>query len=327
MIQYIVRRLLYAIPILVGVNLLTFLLFFGVSSPRQMAFAILGEKNTSQADIDNWLGERGYDLPLIWNSEEAGVASKATRTIFFTKTVPLFWFDFGASDQDRRSIGREIQARMGPSLMIAAPTFVVAIFVNIALAMLVAFYRGTYLDTWGVIVFVMMMSISLLFYIIGAQYVLGRMWHLVPISGFDTGVHSIKFVLLPVIIGVLGGIGSGARYYRTIFLEEINRDYVRTARSKGLGEMRVLFVHALKNAMIPILTSVVLSIPFLFMGSLLMENFFAVPGLGSFTIDAINAKDFAIVRSMVFIGSVLYIIGLILTDISYTLVDPRVRLE
>ena len=130
-----------------------------------------------------------------------------------------------------------------------------------------------------------------------------------------------------MVIGVIGGIGSGTRWYRTIFLEEINKDYVRTARAKGLSELRVLFRHVLKNAMIPILTGVVVVIPLLFMGSLLTESFFGIPGLGSYTIDAILAQDFSIVKAMVFLGSALYIIGLILTDISYTLVDPRIRLN
>jgi peptide/nickel transport system permease protein len=152
--------------------------------------------------------------------------------------------------------------------------------------------------------------------------------HLVPVSGYeDTGLNAIKFLVLPVIIGVVGGIGSGTRWYRTIFLEEINKDYVRTARSKGLSEIRVLFKHVLKNAMIPILTGVVVVIPLLFMGSLITESFFGIPGLGSYTIDAIQSQDFSIVRAMVFLGSVLYIIGLLLTDISYTVVDPRIRLQ
>ncbi|MDA1192640.1 MAG: ABC transporter permease [Candidatus Poribacteria bacterium] len=326
MLQYIIRRTLYAIPILIGVNLITFILFFGVTPPRTMALQILGDKSTTQDDINNWLGERGYDRPLLWNGDAAGIG-KLTDTIFYTKTVPLFWFDFGASDQDRKAITTEIRHRMGASLLIAIPTFIVGMIVDVVLAMIVAYYRGTYLDTWAVVLAVMLMSVSLLFYIIAAQYVLGRIWHLFPISGYDVGWYSVKFTLMPVVIGIVAGVGSSVRFYRTVFLEEINRDYVRTARSKGLGESRVLFVHALKNAMIPILTTVVMSIPFLFMGSLLMENFFAIPGLGSYTIDAIQAKDFAIVRSMVFIGSVLYIVGLVLTDISYTLVDPRVRLE
>lgn len=135
-----------------------------------------------------------------------------------------------------------------------------------------------------------------------------------------------KFVVLPVLIGVVAGVGRSVRFYRTVMLEEVGRDYVRTARAKGLGEAAVLFRHVLKNAMIPILTSAVTAIPFLFMGSLIMESFFAIPGLGSMTITAIHASDFAVVRSMVYIGAILYIVGLLLTDISYTLVDPRITL-
>jgi len=205
--------------------------------------------------------------------------------------------------------------------------FIIGLFVDITFSMIIAYYRATYVDFWGTILCVIMMSISSLFYIIGGQWLFGKLLRLFPISGYDTGTNMLKFVFLPVLIGVISGIGTGVRFYRTIFLEEVNRDYVRTARAKGLSEGAVLFKHALKNAMIPILTGVVTAIPFLFMGSLVMENFFAIPGLGSFTIDAINAQDFAIVRGMVYLGSVLYIVGLLLTDISYTLVDPRIRLE
>jgi peptide/nickel transport system permease protein len=172
-----------------------------------------------------------------------------------------------------------------------------------------------------------MMSISSLFYIIGGQYLIGKLLHLVPISGFDNGIVGAKFIILPVIVGIIGSLGGGIRWYRTIFLEEIGKDYVRTARAKGLSERAVLYVHVLRNALIPILTGVVVVLPMLFMGSLITEAFFGIPGLGSYTIDAIQRQDFAIVRSMVFLGSCLYIVGLLLTDISYTLVDPRVRLE
>ena len=216
---------------------------------------------------------------------------------------------------------------MWPSLAIALPVLLVGLLVNISYALLIAFFRATYIDFWSVVLCVVMMSISGLFYIIGGQYLVSKLLHLVPISGYDTGFNSIKFLILPAIIGVIGGIGSGTRWYRTLFLEEINKDYVRTARAKGLSETRVLFRHVLKNALIPILTGVVVVLPLLFMGSLITESFFGIPGLGSYTIDAINSQDFAIVRSMVFLGSVLYIVGLLMTDISYTLVDPRVRLS
>jgi len=190
---------------------------------------------------------------------------------------------------------------------------------------MLTFFRATPLDFWGVTVCVAMMSVSGLFYIIGGQFLIGKLWRLVPISGYSGGLDAWKFLILPVVIGVVSGIGGGARWYRTIFLEEIGKDYVRTARAKGLSEAAVLFRHVLRNAMIPILTGVVVVIPTLFMGSLLTESFFGIPGLGSYTIDAIQAQDFAVVRAMVFIGSLLYIVGLMLTDISYTLVDPRIR--
>jgi peptide/nickel transport system permease protein len=157
--------------------------------------------------------------------------------------------------------------------------------------------------------------------------VVSKLLHLVPISGYDTGFAALKFLVLPVLIGVIGGIGSGTRWYRTIFLEEIEKDYVRTARAKGLGDASVMFRHVLRNALIPILTGVVVILPLLFMGSLLVESFFGIPGLGSYTIDGIQRQDFAIVRAMVFLGSVLYVLGLLLTDISYTFADPRVRLS
>jgi peptide/nickel transport system permease protein len=216
---------------------------------------------------------------------------------------------------------------MWPSLAIAVPVLLVGLAVNISYALFIVLFRATYVDIGSVVLLVAMMSISGLFYIIGGQYVLSKLYHLVPISGYDTGLAAWKFLVLPVVIGVIGGIGAGTRWYRTLFLEETTKDYVRTARAKGLSERLVLFRHVLGNALIPILTGVVVVLPLLFMGSLITESFFGIPGLGSYTIDAIEAQDFAIVRAMVFLGSVLYILGLLLTDISYTLVDPRVRLS
>ena len=322
MLAYIIRRALYAIPILIGVNLITFLLFFVVNTPDDMARMQLGTKRITPDAIEKWKADHGYDKPLLWNAKEKSL----TKTIFFEKSVKLFALDFGAAE-DGRNIANEIATRMWPSLALAIPVFLVGMAVNITFAMFMAFFRATYLDFWGVVLCVAMMSISTLFYIIGGQYVASKIWHLVPISGYDGGIDALKFLVLPALIGVVAGIGSGGRWYRTLFLEEMSRDYVRTARAKGLAESTVLFRHVLKNAMIPILTGAVVVIPLLFMGSLLSESFFGIPGLGSYTIDAIQAQDFAVVRSMVFIGSVLYIAGLLLTDLSYTLVDPRIKLE
>ena len=325
MTAYIIRRLLYAIPILLGVNIFTFTLFFVVNTPDDMARMHLGVKRVAPEAVEHWKAERGYDKPLLINSEESGLKT-ITDTIFFQKSINLFVFKFGQSDSGR-DILYDISQRMWPSLAIAVPVLLVGLLVNITFALLIAFFRATYIDIWGVILCVVMMSISGLFYIIGGQFIAGKLLHLVPISGYETGWSAVKFLVLPVIIGVIGGIGAGTRWYRTLFLEEINKDYVRTARAKGLAEQFILFRHVFQNALIPILTGVVVILPLLFMGSLITESFFGIPGLGSYTIDAINNQDFAIVRAMVFLGSVLYIIGLILTDISYTFVDPRVRLS
>jgi peptide/nickel transport system permease protein len=325
MFAYVIRRSFYAIPILIGVNLITFVLFFVVNTPDDMARMHLGMKRVTPDAIEKWKTERGYDRPLLYNKTAVG-SKQLTETIFFDKSLRLFAFDFGSSDAGR-DIGHDIAQRMWPSLAIALPTFLIGLLVYISFAMLLAFFRGTYLDIGGVTLCVILMSISGLFYIIAGQYVFSKLLHLVPVSGYEPGWLAWRFVLLPVAIGVFAGIGSSSRWYRTIFLEEINRDYVRTARAKGLPELRLLFKHVLKNAMVPILTGVVVVLPTLFMGSLIMESFFGIPGLGSYTIEAIQTQDFAIVRAMVFLGSVLYILGLLLTDLSYTLVDPRIRLS
>ena len=325
MMAYIFRRILYALPILMGVNLLTFALFFMVNSPDEMARAQLGNKYVTQEAVDRWKEQNGYNQPLFINPESPG-GGQLTNTIFFQKSLKLFAFDFGQSESGR-DITSDISQRMWPSLYIALPTFLLGLWVNICVALLIVLFRNTGLEKAFISLLVMLMSVSYLFYIIGGQYLAARVWQLVPISGFQTGIDSLRFLILPVIIGVVSGLGAGARLYRTLFLAEAEQDYTRTARSKGVSEIGVLFKHILPNVMIPILTNVVIVIPMLFMGSLIMESFFGIPGLGSYTIDALKSQDFAIVRAMVFIGSVLYIIGLVLTDISYTLVDPRVRLN
>lgn len=323
MLTYILRRILYAIPILIGVNLITFTLFFIVNSPDDMARMHLGQKHITQQAINQWKISKGYDKPLFYNKNVNGV-KKFSDTLFFSKSFELFTFHFGQSDQGR-NINQDIFERMWPSLALAIPSLIVGLAVNITFALLIALFRGTYFDYFSMIVCVVMMSISGLFYIIVGQFLLGKLLNLVPISGYHHGIYAIKFLILPVIVGMISGIGAGTRWYRTLFLEEMEKDYVRTARSKGLSELSVLFKHILKNAMIPILTGVVVIIPSLFMGSLIMESFFGIPGLGSYTIDAIQGQDFDIVRVMVFLGTVFYIIGLILTDISYAAVDPRIK--
>lgn len=325
MLAYIIRRILYAIPILIGVNLLTFVLFFSVNSPDDMARMQLGVKRVTPQAIQVWKHDHGYDKPLLYNAAQHGI-DKITDTIFFQKSMRLFAFDFGRSDSGR-DIGADIRQRMWPSLAIAVPVFIVGLLTNITMALLIVFFRATYLEVSAVVLTVVLMSISSLFYIIAGQYMVGKLMHLVPISGYAGGWSAFKFLVLPVTVGVISGIGSGTRWYRTIFLEEFGKDYVRTARAKGLSELRILFRHVLKNGLVPILTGAVVILPLLFTGNLILESFFGIPGLGSYTIDAIQGQDFAIVRAMVFLGSVLYIVGLLLTDIAYTFVDPRIRLR
>ena len=325
MLNYIVRRVGYGVLILIGVNIFTFLLFFTVNTPDDMARMNIGGKRVTQDAIEKWKVERGYDKPLFLNGAGEGM-QKLTKTIFYERSVQLFAFDFGASDSGR-DIGYELRTRVGPSLALAVPTFILGIVVVIAFSLLLVFFRNTYLEFWGFTVAVFMMAISALFYLLLGQFLFSRLLKLVPISGFAGGWALVVFLALPVLIGIVSRLGSEALFYRTMFLEEIGKDYVRTARSKGLSETVVLFRHVLRNAMLPILTSTVAVLPLLFLGALIMESFFGIPGLGSYTIDAINAQDFAVVRSMVFVGSALYIVGLILTDISYTVADPRIRLS
>ncbi|OZI59619.1 ABC transporter permease [Bordetella genomosp. 11] len=325
MTAYIVRRLLYGVLILIGVNLFTFVLFFAVNTPDDMARLSIGGQRVSQDAIDKWKAERGYDKPLFYNAAATGTG-RVTDTIFYQRSVPLLRMDFGSSDGGR-DIGREIGTRMWPSLSLAVPTFILGLWASIAFSLLLVFFRATRLDFWGVVLCVVLLSISGLFYIIAGQWMFSKVLRLVPYSGFAGGWDAIKFLALPVVVAMVSRLGPEARFYRTLFLEEIGKDYVRTARAKGLTETAVLFRHVLRNALLPILTGTVATLPLLFMGSLIAESFFGIPGLGSYTIDAINAQDFSIVRAMVFLGSALYIVGLILADISYTLADPRVRFE
>ncbi len=325
MIGYVIRRLMYGVLILIGVNLFTFALFFAVNTPDDMARLSIGGQRVSADAIEKWKVERGYDKPLMINTAKDGLA-RYTDTIFYQRSLPLLRFDFGASDSGL-DISREISQRMWPSLALAIPTFILGLIASVAFSLMLVFFRTTRLDFWGVVLCVVMLSISGLFYIIAGQWLFAKILRLVPYSGFVGGWDMVKFLALPVLVAIIARLGPEARFYRSLFLEEIGKDYVRTARAKGLSERVVLFRHVLRNAMLPILTGTVAALPLLFMGSLISESFFGIPGLGSYTIDAINAQDFSVVRAMVFLGSALYIVGLILADISYTLADPRVRFE
>ena len=325
MLSYILRRLGYGVLILLGVNLLTFVLFFTVNTPDDMARLAIGGQRISTEAIEQWKEQHGYNKPLFINSEQEGLAA-LKDTIFYERSIPLLRWDFGFSDSGH-DIGHEIKNRMGPSLALAIPTFMLGLAVSVAFALFLVFFKHTQLDFYGVVLCVVLLSISGLFYIIAGQWLFAKVLAWVPYSGWTEGLDTARFLILPVLIGVVSRVGGESRFYRSLFLEEASKDYIRTARAKGLSEYKVLFKHLLRNALLPILTGTVAAIPLLFMGSLIAESFFSIPGLGSYTIEAINAQDLSIVRAMVFLGASLYIVGLILADISYTLVDPRIRFE
>ena len=326
MLNYLIRRSFYGVLVLLGVNLFTFMLFFTVNTPDDMARLNIGGKRVTQEQILKWKVERGYDKPLYWNRAAEGTR-QATDTVFWDRSVSLLALDFGRADsQSATDIGHEIKTRMGVSLQLAVPLFLLQIVASVGFALLLVFFKNSPIDFWGVVACVLMLSISALFYVIVGQFLFSRVFHLVPISGFESGLDAVRFLVLPVILSLLSRLGSEGRLYRAMFLEELGRDYVRTARAKGLSEPKVLFGHVLRNAMIPILTSAGSYLPFVFLGSLVFESFFGIPGLGAYVIEAITGQDFAIVRSMVFIGSLIYIASYVVIDMAYTLADPRVRL-
>ena len=326
MLAYAVRRFLYGLLVLAGVNLATFFLFFTVNTPDDMARLNLGGRRVTQEAVEKWKAERGYDKPLYWNPRRDG-AGHVTDTIFWERSVSLFSFRFGRADSESAGdIGAEVATRMSVSLQLALPLFLLQVAASTAFALLLVMLRHTRLDFWGVVACVAMLSISSLFYIIVGQFLFSRVLKVAPISGWQPGADAWRFLALPVGLALLSRLGGEARLYRAMFLEELGRDYVRTARAKGLTEGRVLVRHVLRNALIPVITSAGSYLPYVFLGSLVFESFFGLPGLGAYVIDAISRQDFAIVRTMVFLGSALYVATYFLIDVAYTWVDPRVRL-
>jgi len=325
MAAYFLRRIGYGVITLLGVLLLLFVLFFAVTDPDDIARKAVGERARPEV-YAQWKTNHGYDKPLIINTGATG-AARFTDTLLAEHYRRMLTFDFGRSDADDSPISRRLREGALPSLGITVPLFVMGLVVSVAVALFVAFFRETYIDRVVLVVCMLTMSVTSLLYIIAGQYLVGQLLSWFPISGFDPNPAVVaRFLALPVLVGVLSGFGADTRFYRTIFLEEIGRDYVRTARAKGCGDARVMVRHVLRNALIPILTNVVVQIPFLFTGALLLESFFGIPGLGALTVEAIQGNDFSTLRTMVYLGALLFIAGQILTDISYALADPRVRL-
>jgi peptide/nickel transport system permease protein len=312
-LAYLVRRAAYGLLVVQGVLGLLFVLFFLYAAPEDMARRAIGEK-APQEVIEQWIVNHGYDRP--WPEQ------------LVDHYRSMLTFDFGRSDADDTPIAERLRRGVGPSLVVTVPIFAVGLLISIALSLFVAYFRETYIDRTGVLLCVMAMSVSIVLYIVGGQYLVGKLLRWFPLSGFDPSPEVVaRFLALPWVIGIVNGLGSDVRFYRTVFVEETGRDYVRTARAKGAGDGRIMVRHVLRNALIPILTHVVVAIPLLFVGSLLLESFFGIPGLGSITVDAIHGNDFSTLRAIVFLGALLFVLAQILTDLSYTLVDPRVRLQ
>jgi peptide/nickel transport system permease protein len=328
MVAYLVRRLAYGVVTVFGVMLLLFVLFFGVTNPDDIARKAVGERARPEVYVQ-WKKNHGYDRPMVLNRGYGALDTRRySDTLLFEHFRRLLTFDFGRSDNGDEPIVTRLRQGAGPSLSLTVPLFVLGLLLGIAVALVAAFFRETYVDAAVLVVCILTMSIPALIYIFGGQLLLGLLLQWFPISGFDPNAAVIaRFLAMPVLIGLVIGFGPETRLYRTVFLEEINRDYVRTARAKGAGDARVMVGHVLRNALIPILTNVVVAIPTLFTGALLLESFFGIPGLGSLTVDALNGNDFATLRTMVYLGALLFIAGQLLTDVTYALADPRVRLS
>jgi peptide/nickel transport system permease protein len=328
MAAYLVRRIAYGAVTVLGVLFLLFVLFFAVTNPDDIARKAVGERARPEVYVQ-WKKNHGYDKPLFLNRAYAASDSKRyTDTLLFEHYRSMLTFDFGRSDADDTPIADRLLKGAGPSLSLTVPLFILDVVVAVAVGLFVAFFRETLIDRTVLVLCIFTMSVATLLYIIAGQYLIGMLLKWFPISGYSGDSSVIwRFLALPIIVGVVSGFGSDVRLYRTIFIEEMGRDYVRTARAKGAGDARVMVAHVLRNALIPIITNVVIAIPFLFTGSLLLESFFGIPGLGAMTVEAIQGNDFATLRTMVYLGALLFILGQILTDVSYAIADPRVRLS
>lgn len=335
MLNYLLRRLLYAPLIIVGVMLVTFIIFFVVQKPETVAKNQVGKRATPE-DAYKWLHKRGYDKPLIFNTGQQRVTADGHPydskgffdTIFFNQLGGLATFNLGISDVTSRDLKELFREGAIPSLALMLPAYLVGFFMAIGLALYLVFVRYSALDFAGIILCVALMSIPPMVYIIFGQAVAALALNYFPAFGFDPNIlHSGRFLILPVFLIVIMSLGHDVRLYRAIFLEEITQDYVRTALAKGVSPSRLLLRHVLKNGMIPLITLVIAHLPLLILGSLMVENFFGIPGLGNLLMTAIQTQDLAVIRGVTFLTSILYIIGLILTDIGYALVDPRIRLS
>lgn len=311
MTKYIIRRLLYLIPVLLGVSLIIFVLFNVIAGDPS---AILLGKNATARQMAELREQLGLNKSL-W-AQYLDVVKSA------------FTFDFGRSWATKQEITYMLKQGAYPSLCLTIPAFVISTVLALLISIFVAFYRGKGIDLFIRFLCIAGMSVSALTYILAFQWFFAFKLGWFEISGFEYGFPNfIPYIALPAIIWILLSLGPDVRFFRTVILDEIYQDYVRTARAKGLSEMTILLRHVLRNAMIPIITYTVIQIPFLILGALLLENFFSIPGLGGITLNALNSSDFPVIKAMAILSSVVYIVFSLISDIMYTLVDPRVKLK
>lgn len=311
MTKFIIRRLLYMIPVLLGVSLIIFLLFNMVAGDPT---AVLLGKNATARQMNELREQLGLNKPLFQQ--------------YLDVVKSAFTFDFGRSWNTKQEITYMLKQGAYPSLCLTIPAFIISTVIALLVSLVVAFYRGKGIDLFIRIVCIAGMSISALAYILGFQYLFAFELGWFEISGFEYGFPEfIPYIALPALIWIILSLGPDVRFFRTIILDEIYQDYVRTARAKGLSEMTILLKHVLRNAMIPIITYVVIQIPFLILGALLLESFFGIPGLGGITLNALNSSDFPVIKAMAILSSVIYIIFSLISDILYTIADPRVKLQ
>lgn len=311
MVNYLVRKLLNTIPTLFGVALVIFVLFDMVGGDP--TYQMLGKHATAQ-QIQDLRHEYGFDKPKIVQ--------------FGNYLLQVATFDFGRSYATKQKISDMILEGVGPSLSLTVPAFALTTLLSVLIALVVAFYRGRWIDRTAVIVCVFGMSLPMLAYILFGQYILAYRMNLFPISGFEpVWPDRIDYLLLPILIFVAVSLGYDVRFYRTAIVEETHQDYVRTARAKGLAERAVYLKHVLKNSMVPIITNIVIEIPLLVLGAFLLESFFSIPGLGGITINAIHNSDFPVIKAMTTLQALLFIVGNLATDVLYKAVDPRVSFK
>ena len=278
------------------------------------------EVEVSGAEAGAFLGEDGFSFSSL---QLCRIQSNPFESQLSFYLAQLVRGDFGTSSIFKQPVSKLLRDGVGPSLALSVPIFVVGLLTAIVLSLICAYFRNQFLDRFLVVLSVALMSINYLVYIVAGQYLLAYKLGWFPVWGYE----SARYLLLPVLIGVISGLGGSVRFYRTIMLDEMYQEYVRTAVAKGVSKQRVLFVHVLKNALIPIVTNVVIAIPFLYTGNLLLENFFGIPGLGYLGINAILSSDVDVVRALVLIAALLFVLANLLTDIVYAAVDPRVTLR